>query len=328
MPLGDTVRAILVCLVFGMNFPISKLGLEQLPPLTFLVLRFLIVAVLLAPWARVPREYWREVAILSVLLGFAHFTVIIYGLHYVDASVAAITTQIQVPFAALLAAIFFRDRLGWRRALGMLIAIAGVVILAGEPSGRSPAWAVGLIVIGAALWAISNIIMKRLSTVDPFALNGWMAVMAVPQLALASLILEDGQWAAIASANMLTWATVLYNSVAIVIIGYTVWYGLLRRHSINLVVPWTLLLPLFGVGSSMAIRDEPLTWHLVNWRDCHDDRRHDHHDQATEAGAASAMTLPRAGLEPIDRGPDGRMAAVGVLRRRRKVRAPREDGAG
>ncbi|MEM7441840.1 MAG: EamA family transporter [Pseudomonadota bacterium] len=263
MSLGDTVRAIVVVLLFGMNFPINKLGLEQLQPLTFLVLRFTIVAVLLAPWARLPRKYWREVAILSVVLGFAHFTVIIYGLHYVDASVAAIAIQIQVPFAALLAAIFFGDRLGWRRALGMVIAITGVVILVGEPTGRSPAWAVGLIVVGAGLWATSNIIMKRLSTVDPFALNGWMAVMAVPQLAIACLLLEEGQWAAITTASLLTWSTVIYNSVVIVIIGYTAWYGLLRRYSINLVVPWTLLLPLFGVGSSMIIRDEPLTWHLA-----------------------------------------------------------------
>jgi len=263
MPLGDTIRAVLVCILFGLNFPMSKNGLEELPPLTFLVLRFSVVAILLVPWARLPRAYWGQVAVLSVILGFAHFTLIFIGLQYVDASTAAITIQTQVPFAALMAAIFFGDRLGWRRALGMAIAIGGVVILAGEPTGRSPAWAVGLIVIAAGLWAVSNIIMKRLSNVDPFALNGWMAVMAIPQLALASFILEDGQWAAVASANFMTWGSVFYNGVVVVIIAYAIWYGLLRRHPINLVVPWTLLVPVFGVAASIAIRGEPLTWHLL-----------------------------------------------------------------
>lgn len=263
MPLGDTVRAVLVCLLFGMNFPVSKTGLDDLPPLTFLVLRFAVVAVLLVPWARLPRAYWGQLAMLSVILGFAHFTLIFLGLRYVDASTAAIAIQTQVPFAALFAAIFFGDRLGWRRALGMTIAIAGVVILAGEPTGRSPAWAIGLIVVAAGLWALSNIIMKRLSSVDPFALNGWMAVMAIPQLALASFILEEGQWAAVTSASLVAWGAVFYNAVVVVIIGYAIWYGLLRRHPINLVVPWTLLVPIFGVAASIIIRSEPLTWHLL-----------------------------------------------------------------
>lgn len=260
---GDTLRAILVCIAFGLNFPVSKTGLEYLPPLTFLALRFMIVAIVLVPWARLPRQYWGQVALFSVVLGSAHFTLIFIGLRYVDASTAAIAIQTQVPFAALLAAYFYRDRLGWRRGLGMAIALAGVVVLVGEPTGRSPFWAVSLIVVGAGLWAVANIIMKRLANVDPFALNGWMAVMAIPQIALASYLFETGQWAAISSTGIYGWASVLYNSIVIVVVAYALWYRLLRRYPINLVVPWTLLVPLFGVGFSIVMLGEPVTWHLL-----------------------------------------------------------------
>src|SRR3546814_3213789 len=56
-----------------------------------------------------------------------------HGLKTVDAGTASIAIQLQVPFASLLAAIVFKDKLGWRRALGMAIVFIGVAVIAGEP---------------------------------------------------------------------------------------------------------------------------------------------------------------------------------------------------
>lgn len=263
MTLADGLIALLVAVFWGLNFAVSKSGLEQFPPLFMIALRFGLVAALLVPFVPRPHRRIKEIALFSVTLGFLHFSLMFNGLARVDAAVAAITIQIQVPFAALLSAILYNDPPGWRRLLGMALAIAGVAILAGEPRTSSALWAVGMIVAAALVWAVSNIQMKQLADVDGFALNGWMALLAAPQLMLASLIIEEGQWQAVTTAGWLDWGTIAYQAVIVVILCYGLWYGLLRRHSVNQVMPVTLLVPLFGVLSGVVFLGEALTWTLA-----------------------------------------------------------------
>ncbi|NBB82017.1 MAG: EamA family transporter [Alphaproteobacteria bacterium] len=259
----DAAIAVAVMLLWGLNFPIAKEGLDQLPPLAMVSLRFVIVAVLLVPFVRLPRAHLGRLAALSVTLGLVHFSLMFTALSHVDASVAAITIQIQVPFAAMLAAVFFKDKLGWRRALGMVVAIAGVAILAGEPREGSAWWAVLMVVGAAMMWAIANIQMKQLQDLDGLTINAYLGLFSAPLLAGASLILESGQAAAFAGADWRAWGAVAYQSVVVVILCYTLWYGLVRRHSVNVTMPFTLLVPLFGVAGGVALRGEPLTLNLL-----------------------------------------------------------------
>jgi len=259
----DAVVGLLIAALWGLNFAVAKTGLGQFPPILMIALRFALVAALLVPMAAMPRLRLKEIAYLSVTLGLIHFALMFNGLARVDAAVAAITIQIQVPFAALLSAVLYRDPPGWRRMLGMALAILGVGILAGEPRTSSALWAVGLIIAAALFWAVANIQMKRLSDVDGFALNGWLALLATPQLLLASLVLERGHWDALRSADWLGWGAVAYQAVIVVIVGYGLWYRLLRQYSVNQVMPFTLLVPLFGVLSGTVLLGETLTWNLA-----------------------------------------------------------------
>lgn len=291
MTLADGLVGLLIAVFWGLNFAISKAGLEQFPPVLMIALRFALVAVLLVPFVPMPRGRMKEIALFSTTLGLLHFSLMFSGLAQVDAAVAAITIQIQVPFAALLSAVLFRDPPGWRRLLGMALAIAGVAILAGEPRNSSVLWAVGLIVAAALIWAVSNIQMKQLTDVDGFALNGWMALLAAPQLLLASLVIERGQWDAITTADWLDWGSVAYQGVIVVILGYGLWYRLLRRFSVNQVMPFTLLVPLFGVLSGVLFLGEALTWPLATG------------GVATVAGVAIIVTRRPKLVEPKTRAP-------------------------
>ncbi len=95
--------------IWGLNFVIAKIGLQQLPPLLMMALRWVLVAVLLLPFVKPPRGRWRQVMLVSVTLGFLHFALMFTGLQHIDASTAAIAIQLQVPFAALLSAVIFKD---------------------------------------------------------------------------------------------------------------------------------------------------------------------------------------------------------------------------
>jgi O-acetylserine/cysteine efflux transporter len=260
---ADVAIAVVLMAIWGSNFVIAKVGLDEFPPVLFVALRFAAVAALLLPFVAMPRGRLREVFLLSVTLALLHFPLMLTGMKYVDASIAAITVQTQVPFSALLAALFFGDRLGWRRALGMGFAIAGVAILVGEPREGSVLWAVGLIVLASMVWAVAALQMKRLTSVDTFSVNAWMALFATPMLLGMSFLLEDGQVASVAAASWAAWGSVAFQSVAIVIVSYGLWFRLLRRYSVNQTMPYTLLVPVFGVLTGVVFRGEPVTWHLI-----------------------------------------------------------------
>lgn len=250
---------LLIMLVWGVNFAVVKNGIEEFPPMLFIALRFALVAVILVPFTKPPRGYWLQVLGVSFTLGMLHFSLMFTGIRQVDASTAAIAIQLQVPFAALLAAIFFKDKIGWRRALGMAVAFAGVVVIAGGPNLHGNYLYLGLIVTAACVWAITNIQVKALGDIDGMTLNAWVALLAVPQLLLASYVLEDGQIAAIAEAPLGSYLAIAYNALGVVIFGYGCWYWLLKRYPVNEVMAFTLIVPVFGVLSGVVFLGESLT---------------------------------------------------------------------
>lgn len=250
-------------LLWGINFAIAKIGLQQLPPMLFMALRFALVALLLLPFAKRPTGQWRAIFAIAVTLGLLHFSFMFHGLKTVDAGTASIAIQLQVPFASLLAAIFFQDKLGWRRGLGMAIAFCGVAVIAGEPRLEGQYLALAFVVTASFIWSISNVQIKLLKDIDGVSLNAWVAAFATPMLIAASLVTEDGQWQALRQADFWAYFAVVYQAVVVVAIGYGYWYWLMRRYQINQIMPATLLVPPFGVLSGVVFLDESVTLALV-----------------------------------------------------------------
>lgn len=252
--------AFLVVLTFGINFPLTKLGVEEIPPLFLSFLRFALVAIVLLPLAKPPpRDLWRPLLGFSLVLGVFHFSLMFTAMQYVDASEAAILVQVQVPFSALLAAIFFNDRLGWRRALGMVIALIGVVILIGEPQGTSPLWASAMVIVAVMAWSISNIQAKRLESLGVVTLNAYLSAVAVPCLLILALFIEGPSLDWVEDVTWVGMVSALYQAFGVVIFAYGIWYTLLKRFDVNQLVPLTLLVPVLGVGFSMLMLGEELT---------------------------------------------------------------------
>lgn len=259
----DLAWILVVMIVWGFNFVVAKWGLAELPPIFLMALRFGMVAALLLPFVRMPRKNLGAILALSTTLGCLHFSLMFTGLAGVDASVASIAIQLQVPFAAILAAIVFKDRLGWRRMAGMGLAFAGIVVMAGEPRVASAPLPLALVLAASLLWAIANIQMKQLASIDGFALNAYMSLFAAPQLIIVSAVLETGQIEALRNASLWGYASLAYMAVMVTILSYAIWYRLLRRYSVNQTMPFTLLVPIFGVLSGVLVLDEPLTWRVL-----------------------------------------------------------------
>jgi O-acetylserine/cysteine efflux transporter len=260
-PLGavDLLVIIGITALWGANFAVVKIGLEELHPLAFVFGRFALIALCLAPFLRWPRGQWLNLFLLSVSLGVLHFGIMFWAMDHIDAATAAIAVQLQVPFSALLAWIFFKDRFGWRRSLGTLVAFAGVVVIAGEPRFEGGLLPLFLVVLAACIWAFSNIQVKWLGEMNVFQITGWMAIFAMPQLLALTWVLDGNPFPSYLAASWTGWGAMLFQAIGVTVIGYGFWYGMMRRHAVNQVMPLTLLVPIFGVLSGILFLGERLT---------------------------------------------------------------------
>jgi|GEM_PF-25879 len=260
MPVADVLLALLVQLLWGLNFVAAKLGVDDLPPLLFTALRFTLAAALVVPFF--PRPKGRAllgVLALSITFGTLHFGMLFSGLKYVDAASAAVIIQTGPPFSVVLGVLVFKETIGWRRILGLVLAFAGVMVIAGEP--QLPALGpVLLLVLAAFAWAVSNLLVKQTHGVPPLAVTGWLCLFAIPQLALLSWLLEDNQWTAIRTAPWQAWAGMVYTAVGASLVAHSLWYMLMRRHPVSVVAPWGLMAPILGIASGILILGETATW--------------------------------------------------------------------
>lgn len=254
----DLFQALCVILIWGFNFVAMKTAVADIPPLTLSALRFAITAVILIPFFKLNLRQFKQVFYVGMVLGVGHFGMLMVGLRGADAATAALLIQLGVPFSSILAAIFFADKLGSRRAMAMAVAFSGAGLLLGEPQGGSFV-SMLILVLSAFCWAWANILIKNLNGIEPLAIIGWMGLMATPFITTLSYFLESGQVEAILSSSLRPWLMLSYTIIASSVVAYHLWYKLIARLDVNQIVPFTLLLPVVGVGAGVLILGEELT---------------------------------------------------------------------
>lgn len=252
-----------VMIFWGLNFVAAKFGFRDFEPMFLLSIRFLLIGLVLIPFVEMPRGKMVHVLGLSFTLGSLHFGLMFTGIAGVDAAVGAIAIQLQVPFASILAALLFKDYLGWRRMLAMMGAFAGIVLIAGEPRMESSLFHLGLIVVASLVFATSNIQVKAMGDAPPLGVLGWSSLFAAPQLFVLSLIFEENHWHDFQNAGLYGWGAVAYMTVCVGLIGYGIWYSLIRRYAVNQIMPFTLLVPVYGVVGGVWILGEQMTWQMI-----------------------------------------------------------------
>lgn len=253
------LMAIMVAVIWGGNFVAVKLAAVNVPPLFLVAMRFTVLTAVLAPFVPWPRERWRGVFGVAMTLGVAHFGLLFAAMGLgIDAGTMSVAIQLEVPMAAFLAAFILGDTLGWRRILGMALALAGVMLLANEPKVLENIDALIIGLLGALGWAVANIQIKRLGAIDAQTLNAWMGPFSVPVLLLLSFLIEDGQVEAVTNIDWVTLGSFLYVVIASSLIAYGSWYYLLARYPVGEVTIFALLVPVFAILAGMLVLGEQL----------------------------------------------------------------------
>ncbi len=264
----DGLLALLVVVVWGLNFVVIKLGLHNMPPLLLAGLRFLLVAfpaIFFIPRPKVP---------LSLLLGygltisFGQFAFLFSAISVgMPAGLASLVLQAQAFFTIILGAIAFGERLQSKQMAGIALAAIGVLVLIEASfSGEHVALLGFMLTLAAALsWACGNIFNKKIMQLPErpgvMSLVAWSALIPVLPFMLASYLL-DGPGVMLASLVNIDITTVLalcYLAWAASIVGYGIWGALLGRYETWRVAPLSLLVPVFGIASAALLLGERLS---------------------------------------------------------------------
>jgi O-acetylserine/cysteine efflux transporter len=256
--------AVLVPLLWGYQFVVIKVGVQAFPPLFFLGLRFIAIALLLVPFVKTPsRAEFGPIAVISVFMGGLNFGLFYIGMRLGSGSMSAVAYQLATPFTVLLAWPLLAERPSVVTSSGVLLAFLGVVVLAAG-TDRSGSAASLLLVVGAAFaFAIANVLTKRHGPFDPLMLTGWSSLFTVPQVMVMSLVLEHGQWRTLFTAGEVGWMALAYTIFIGGIAGFGLWFWLIARCSMDRVAPFGLLLPVFALISSVLFLGERVTPTLI-----------------------------------------------------------------
>jgi O-acetylserine/cysteine efflux transporter len=264
MRITDILLAIIVTLIWGINFVATKYGLYHFPPIFLMGLRFAVVAIVLVPFVPRPNIPFKHLyfASLTQIVGYHAllFTAVWKG---TDISTSAITIQLNVPITAILGVYFLKDKLHWRRITGMIIAFMGIVLVVGSPDvveNKNGFW---LLVASAACWAIFNVHLKMLGSIKVLPLMAWSSLISIPHLFILSYIFEPINKEMMHVIPMSAIYSVLYMSLLSTIVGFGIWFYLLKRHPVNQVAPFSLLVPVFGIISAVICLGETLTWQIA-----------------------------------------------------------------
>lgn len=255
----DILLTLSVPLIWGLGFTLAKAALGQFPPILLMAMRFSLTALVMVWFVRPPRGMMARIALIALVSATIQYSLTFTGLVDLDASSAIIIVQLEVPFALMLSAAFLKDRIGWRRAIGVAMALCGVVLIAGEPRLRGDLAPVFLVAAGALTWSIGQVMIKTVRGVGGFTLIAWVAVFASPQLFLASYLFEDGQLEALAAADGLVWGVIIYLGLIMTAVGYGIWYRVLGLYRVNQVMPYLMLLPVTTMASGVWLLDETIS---------------------------------------------------------------------
>lgn len=263
MSVQHILLAVCVPLIWGMGFVFAKGALEYFPPILLMAFRFLVTASVLVWFVKPPVPLLGKIALIALISAAIQYSLTFTGLKNLDASVAVLVVQLEVPFMVLLGAVFLRERPDMQKYIGIALAFVGVALIAGQPRLEAAYLPLALVIGGAFFWAVGQVMVRNLGEVGGFTLIAWVAVMATPQLFIASAIFEDNHLELIEQANWVVWGTVVYLGLVMTAIGYSIWYHLLGKYEVRQVGPFLLLLPVFSIIASAVFLDETMT--LTAW---------------------------------------------------------------
>ncbi|WP_418907055.1 EamA family transporter [Glutamicibacter endophyticus] len=266
MPPRHQLLAMLVALLWGLNFLAIDASLSVFPPLFLVALRFALIALPTLLFIPRPTVRWRWLIGYGVGFGTLQFLFLYWGMVIgMPVGLASLVLQASAPFTVLLGAIFLHERLSGRAVIGIVLAVAGLCVVGWqrwETAGLLPFL---LTLAGAFGWALGNLANRQARAENPLHFTLWMSIVPPVPMFILSLGVEGPERILESFANLHSpsGAAAILGLAYTVLIGTIVGSGLfswlMARHPATVVAPFSLLVPVVGMSAAWLLLGEGVT---------------------------------------------------------------------
>jgi len=264
---------LILCGIWGSTWLFIKLGLEDLPPLTFAGIRFVIACLLLFAFIRfrgvklpTSKDDWLLLAITGVLSFTLNYGLLFWGEQFISSGLAAVL-QATIPAFGLVIAHFYLpgERMTWARIFGVALGVCGVGIVFSNQlalsGGKALAGCVAL-VFSSFFVAYSNVLVKaRGKNLEPSVIAAGQMFFGMIPLLLIGIPLEGNplkfHWTVMAVVAM------FYLAIVGSVLAFLLYYWLVHNMDVTKSMLIALVTPVVAVVLGMIVLREQLNWRTI-----------------------------------------------------------------
>lgn len=254
--------ALLPPLFFGTGFTIAKPAVTHFPPLFLILICYASIALLMSLTRRGKlMTPWPSIILISAFAVTIQGALLFWAIRSPEmpATAANLILQIQIPFAVLLDWLLMKERPDGRKMLGTALAILGVALVIGLPETPPGLVPTVMIIVSAACWSFGQVLVRKLGRDNGAGVLKGNAIGSVPQLALATLLFEQGQWQSVITATWIEWAMLGFVAVVGFYFAYISWFTLLKQCRLDEASPFLLLMPVVGIVTAALVLGESVS---------------------------------------------------------------------
>ena len=264
---------VILCGIWGSTWLFIKLGLEDLPPLTFAGIRFVIACTILFTWIRIrhlqlpkTRSDWTFLAATGILSFGLNYGLVFWGEQYISSGLAALL-QATLPAFGLVFAHFHLpgERLSWARIGGVILGVCGVGVVFSNQlaiAGRQALAGCVALILSALFAAYANVLVKaRKVKMHPVILSGGQMFFGLLLLFAVGIPLEGNplnfRWTPMALVCL------FYLAVVGSVIAFVLYYWLVLNIDVTKSMLIALVTPVVAVILGMIVLDEEIGWRTL-----------------------------------------------------------------
>jgi drug/metabolite transporter (DMT)-like permease len=269
---------LILCGIWGSTWLFIKLGLADLPPLTFAAIRFvfaslILTLLILARGVRWPRSRaeWILIAVVGLLQFTLNYGLVFWGEQHIPSGLAAVLQSTFPAFGLVIAHFYLPyERLTTMKVFGVLFGVLGVMIIFSDQltiAGHLALLGSIALVLSAFFGSYSNVLVKAYGTqIDPQVMAAGQMICGFPPLLVLGIATEGNpfrfHWTAMAVISL------AYLVIVGSVIAFALYYWLVRHMEVTKTMLIALVTPVVAVVLGMAVLQEQLNWRLFAGAAC------------------------------------------------------------
>jgi drug/metabolite transporter (DMT)-like permease len=264
---------LILCCIWGSTWLFIKIGLADLPPITFAGIRFVLASIILtlmvlarrARWPRTRRE-WSLIAIVGVLQFALNYGLVFWGEQHISSGLAALLQSTFPAFGLVIAHFYLpQERMTRGRVVGVLLGVFGVAVIFSDQlsiAGRMALLGSVALVLSAFFGSYGNVLVKAYGAkIDPQAMAAGQMIFGFVPLLTIGLATEGNpihfHWTTMAVISL------LYLVVVGSVVAFALYYWLVRNMDVTNTMLIALVTPPVAVILGMIVLHEKLNWRLL-----------------------------------------------------------------